>query len=383
MERLLKKPILQDLNNKIVLLSGPRQTGKTTLAKQLFPEFDYLNYDSGEDRVLLHKKMWDRKKPLVIFDELHKKKDWKRWLKGIYDTEKIPPRLLVTGSAKLDIHRRVGDSLAGRHFQFRMHPLDLKEAKKILSFSAEEIFSRLWHCSGFPEPFLSGKETFYRRWRRTHLNIILQQDLKDLHTLSDIKSIETLVLLLRDRVGSTVSYANLARDLERDATTIKRWIQLLENLYIVFRVTPYHKNIARSLLKESKYYFYDFAFVNNEAARLENLVACALLKELHFLEDTEGFDTALHFVRTKEGKEIDFLINIDNKPHSLIEVKSSDHEPAHGFKHFQSYLKDIHLIQLVHHLKRETTHPSGVEVRALIAWLAQLDLNPKEKSWQS
>jgi predicted AAA+ superfamily ATPase len=183
-------------------------------------------------------------------------------------------------------------------------------------------------------------------------------------------------------VGSTVSYANLARDLERDPNTIKRWLRLLEDLYLIFRVTPYHKNITRSLLKEPKFYFYDHAYIDtSEGAHLENIVASALLKELHFLEDTQGVTGTLHFVRTKDGKEVDFLMCIDQKPTYMIEVKSADDTPVTGFHYFSQFLPGIRKIQLVKNLAREKTYPDGVEIRGLIPWLANLpDLCLKEAS---
>lgn len=380
MERYLQPYIKQDLTNKIVLLTGPRQCGKTTLAKQLDHSFDYFNYDSAESRLALKKQNWDRQKPLLIFDELHKMNGWKRWLKGIYDTEGIPPEILVTGSARLDMRRKLGDSLAGRYFQFRLHPLDLKEAVKYYAHDhdKEKLFNQLWQCSGFPEPFLKDNVTYYKRWRRTHVDIILRQDLIDLYTGRDIQAIETLILLLKNRIGSTVSYANLARDLERDPNTIKRWLRLLENLYIIFRVTPYHKNIVRSLLKEPKYYFYDHTYAEeNDGARLENLVACALLKELQFIEDTKGVNASLHYLRTKDGKEIDFLICIERKATLMLEIKWSDETPASGFQHFSKWLPYVKKIQLVKELMREKTYPDGLEVRCLIPWLADLSLEHK------
>jgi len=368
--------ISQDLPNKIVLVTGPRQCGKTTLSKQLCSDYDYFNYDSARDRLALQEQSWDRTKTLVIFDELHKMKNWKRWLKGIYDTEGIPPQLLVTGSARLDVYRKVGDSLAGRYFQYRLHPLDLKEAHvHWQGGSDEEIFQRLWDCSGFPEPFLKGDPIHYRRWRRSHLDIILRQDLLDLHAARDIVAIETLVRLLKSRIGSTVSYANLARDLERDATTIKRWLTLLENLYIIFRVTPYSKNIARSLLKEPKFYFYDHTYADDDhGARLENIVACALLKELHYLEDTTGIHTSLHYLRTKDGKEIDFLVCLEEHPTHTIEVKWSDDNPSKAFEYFKHLLPKSKCIQLVYKLAREKSYPTGLRITSLISWLKTVDL---------
>lgn len=375
MERYFNRHIKEALTEKVVLLTGPRQGGKTTLARQLYPDFDCFNYDAAEDRLSLQEKSWDRHKSLVIFDELHKMKEWKRWIKGVYDKEGINPHLLVTGSAKLDAYRRVGDSLAGRYFQYRLYPLDIKEVSQYdHSYDANEIFKRLWHCGGFPEPFFKGNESYYKRWRHSHLEIILRQDLIDTQTVRDIHSIELLVQLLKQRVGAGVSYANLARDLERDINTVKRWLQVLENLYIIFRVTPYHKNIARSLLKEPKYYFFDIAQVENEGARLENLVAISLLKELHFIEDTTGMATNLHYLRTKEGKELDFIICIESKPTHVLEVKASDSDVAPAFRHFLPMLHSVKAVQLVRDCPREKTFPNGLEVRKLIPWLSTLKL---------
>ncbi len=376
MKRYVESYILKDLPGKIVLLTGPRQAGKTTLSKQLFSSFDYFNYDTASDRMRLSKKSWDREKQLVIFDELHKMKLWKRWLKGVYDTEKNPPHILVTGSARLNTYRKAGDSLAGRYFQYRLHPLDLKEVHYFLAEDPNSSFETLMRCGGFPEPFFYNDEIYYQRWARSHIDIILRQDLIDMFAVRDIRAIETLVHLLKQRVGTCVSYANLARDLERDANTVKRWLELLEELYIIFRVTPYSKNIARSLLKEPKFYFYDVAQAKSDAgAQLENLVACALLKELNFIEDTMGVQTRLHYLRTKDGKELDFLIAINDIPQYIIEVKWSDETPSTAFKHFQSFLPHVKNIQLVKNLPREATYPNGVEVRSLVNWLVTLDLS--------
>lgn len=375
MKRFIKPHILKDLPDKIVLITGPRQCGKTTLSKQLTDSYDYFNYDAAEDRLALEKKTWDRQKKLIIFDELHKMQQWKRWLKGVFDTEAIPPQYLVTGSAMLDSYRKVGDSLAGRYFQYRLHPLDLKEIAAYHSKITTEIFNQFWQCSGFPEPFLKGEASYYQRWQRSHLDIILRQDLLDMYAIRDIQAIENLVLLLKERTASTISYSNLARDLQRDATTVKRWLELLENLYIIFRVTPYHNNIPRSLLKEPKYYFYDHGYTNDTPGqRLENIVASALLKELHFIEDTTGKKTALHFLRTKDGVEIDFLVIIDGKPTHLIEVKSSDNTPSKAFHHFRPLFPKAKAIQLVHQLPREKTYPDGLEIRDLALWLGKLEL---------
>jgi predicted AAA+ superfamily ATPase len=374
MDRSIASSLCTDLESKVVLLSGPRQVGKTTLAKMLFPNgFTYLNYDLPEHRLILQEKSWNRRVKLVVFGELHKKSEWKTWIKGIFDTEGVHPHLLVTGSARLNTYRRVGDSLAGRFFHHRLHPLDIKELAP--HSNPEAALEALLTCSGFPEPFLKGSETFYKRWRRTHVDVILRHDLLLDESVSDIRALETLIELLRQRVGGTVSYANLARDIEKDPKTVKRWLDILENHYVIFRTTPYHRNVARSLLKEPKFYFYDTAFVNGDrGAKLENLVAVALRKELDGMEDTTGVQTALHYTRTKDGREIDFAVCIDTKVTHLIEVKTSDGVLSPHFGHFAQFFPQAQNIQLVESPSREKTFPGGAMVIKLAPWLQSIHL---------
>ena len=354
------------------MLTGPRQTGKTTLSKMLVSSFDYFNFDHPRHRLDLQKRSWDRSKELIIFDELHKMKKWKSWLKGVYDTEKRPPSIIVTGSAKLDTYKKVGDSMAGRFFQYRLHPLDLKEIHTILRpETLDTALTALMEIGGFPEPYLKGSKRFYNRWKRSHLDIILRQDLIDLENVRQISSIETLIQLLRKRVGSPISYKSLAEDLQCSDKTVSRWLTVLENMYVIFRITPYHKNIARSLVKAPKIYFYDTGqVIGNDGIKLENVTACALLKEIHYIEDCYGEEAALHYIRTKDGKEIDFLIVKTDTPYMLLEVKLSDDSPSIHFASFGKHFSDIKKVQLVKNLEREKTFPNGVEVRAASGWLS-------------
>ena len=354
MERYLEKHIKRDLKEKIVILSGPRQVGKTTLSKQLMPSNMYLNYDSAADRKIIKKEEWERDVELVIFDELHKKKNWKAWVKGIYDTEGIPPAMLVTGSARIETYRKGGDSLAGRYFSYRLHPLTVKEICSFLNETPKSALDKLIKFGGFPEPYLKNSETFAKRWRRTHVDTIIREDLLDLEKVRDVKSMEILIDLLRARVGSSTSYSSLAEDLQVSVHTVKHWLQILENLYVIFPVRPYHKNIARSILKEPKYYLYDLAAIDGDfGAKLENVVALTLLRELHLLEDTTGSRVSLHYLRDKERNEVDFLTLIDNKPSLMIEVKVSDDSFSKSLYRFHSFLKHTKPIQLVYNLKRK------------------------------
>ena len=373
MKRYLEKAIVKDLKEKIVFLSGPRQVGKTTLSRQLIPDHVYLNFDASRDRRIIMSEEWDRETKLVVFDELHKMKKWKSWIKGIYDTEGISPALLVTGSARLDIYRKGGDSLAGRFFSYRLHPFTVKEICESTQEDASSALQKILRLGGFPEPYLKNSEKFAKRWRRTHIDTILREDLLDLENVRDIKALEILIDLLKVRVGSTTSFSSLANDLQVSINTVKHWLQILENMYVIFPVRPYHKNIARSILKETKYYFYDTGNVEGEfAAKLENTVACAIMRQLHFLEDTRGSRVSLHYLRDKEKHEVDFLIIIDNKPVQLVEVKVSDDVFAPSLFRFQRYLSGVKAIQIVYNLEKKKSK-AGARMLPAHEYLRDLD----------
>ena len=365
MERYLEGYIKKDLKKKIILISGPRQVGKTTISKQLVPAYEYLNYDSGSHRKIIHTEEWTRDVEMVIFDELHKKKNWKSWIKGIYDTEGIKPSLLITGSARLDTYKKGGDSLAGRFFSFRLHPLTVKEICQFLHEESKDALDKLIQFGGFPEPYLNNNDRFANRWRRTHTDTIIREDLLDLERVRDIKSIEILIDLLRARVGSTTSFASLANDLQVSGHTVKHWLQILENLYIIFPVRPFSKNIARSLLKEAKYYFYDTGSVDGSLGeKIENTVACALLRELHFIEDTRGSRTSLHFLRDKEKREVDFVAVIDDEPVMMVEVKTRNNNFSPALFRFGNFLKSTKKLQVVYDLKRKKAKNGAIMLPA-------------------
>lgn len=370
MERYLNTALSEELGNKILLLTGPRQCGKTTLSKMLHADYQYINYDLAEHRLLLREKSWDRQRSVIIFDELHKMTGWKAWLKGIYDVEGLPPALLVTGSARLAAFRKTGDSLAGRHFQFRLHPLDLKEALAFTDLGRDEIFDRLMTVGGFPEPFLNGAQRYYNRWKRSHVDLILKEELLTLSAVRDIQSIETLIELLRSRVGSPVSANSLARDLQKSPNTIQHWLKLLEDLYVIFKVAPYHKNIARALLKEPKYYFYDNGMVQgDEGTRLENLVACALFKEIHRAQDVDGENVDLYFIKNKDGQEIDFLVTREKQPYQLVEVKWKDASLSQNFKRFLAK-QSLKRVQVVGTIEEAKSFPGGERIEPAKDFLA-------------
>ncbi|MBI4578056.1 MAG: ATP-binding protein [Planctomycetes bacterium] len=347
-QRYNQSHIVRDLDRKMVLLSGPRQAGKTTLAKSLrsvWENLQYLNFDSTADRRIFLKESWSRSCDLVVFDEIHKHRYWKNKIKGVYDTEGPRPRLLVTGSARLALYQKKGDSLVGRYLHHRLYPLSLREVNPAPRESRGTVESML-ALGSFPEPFLSQSQTEARRWRRQYLNLVVTQDILQLEDVRNISSLELLVELLRERVGSPISFSSLARDLEVAPNTVRRYVEILERLYVVFRVMPYHRNVARAILKEPKIYFFDVGLVaGDRGPRFENLIALHLLKHLHFLEDTQGAEARLHYLRDKQEREVDFLWTEDVEASRgradktmLLEVKTADEPPSRSLRYFAERL---------------------------------------------
>lgn len=347
--------VLEDLSSKMVFVGGPRQVGKTTLAQTIlserFPAGRYMNWDFDEDRRDILQKKWSSENPLLVFDELHKFPRWKTWIKGIYDVSRELHSILVTGSARLDLYRRGGDSLMGRYHYWRLHPFTLDEIPK--GIPRKEAFQRLMTVGGFPEPFLDGKERTARRWRRDRFDRVLREDVRDLESVRNIQLLDLFLDMLRQRVGSLLTLSNLAADLQISPKTAKLWLDVLERMYLVFVVRSYTKSMPRAVLKPPKVYFFDNGDVlGGEGERFENLVAASLLKRMHFLEDREGYRCELRYIRDKEGREVDFAVVRDGKLDELIEVKFSDERVSKSLLYYANRLKPQKATQIVATLKR-------------------------------
>lgn len=373
MERYQKKFILRDLYKKMVFLAGPRQAGKTTLAKEIAREFEsslYLNYDHAEDRQMILKEAWLPKTELIIFDEIHKMTEWKNYLKVVYDTKPAHQKILVIGSSRLEIFNQVGDSLAGRYFLNRLMPLSPAECHKLhLSYPLDRFIER----GGFPEPFLAEDIIDANRWRLQYVDSLLREDVLNFEEIHNLKAIRLVFELLREKIGSPISYTSIAEDVSISPNTVKKYIQILEALYIIFRITPFSHNIARSLLKEPKIYFFDTGLIRgDEGIKFENLVATCLMKHIFAKIDYLAENYTLHYLQTKERKEVDFALVKDQKVEKIIEVKLTNHTISSSLQYFHEKYQ-IPAIQIVKELKKEKVD-EGIEIRDGLHFLESLDL---------
>ena len=375
MDRQLYMDLWQELasHKAMVFLVGPRQAGKTTLARMIargFPNQVYFNWDLVTNKRLLIEKptffeQLDRKDkttPLVIFDEIHKYRKWKNYLKGVYDQFSDGYKFLVLGSGRLDMFQKGGDSLAGRYFQFNLWPFTvaelagtrrpfaefIKDPQHVLKEEREtqSLWSRLADLSGFPEPYLSGTETVYRRWSRNYHRQLIRQDIRNTTDIKNIDETEVLFSLLPSKVGSPLSVESLARDLQVSYKAVRSWLAVFESFFMTFRITPWTRKIARAITKERKLYLYDYAAIPDPPARFENMVAIELLRAVSNWNDLGWGDFSLHYVRNKEKEEVDFLVAQNAKPLFLVECKFSDEAVSKGLLKFQTMLS-IPAVQLV------------------------------------
>jgi hypothetical protein len=326
MHRYLAEFIQNDLQKKMVILGGPRQVGKTTLSLQLLGASNeqhpaYLNWDDVQTRHQLLEGKLPANQPLIVLDEVHKYKNWRNLIKGFYDTRKSSTAFLITGSARLDYYRKGGDSLMGRYFFYRLHPLSLYE---INAEPTAQDLEDLLQFGGFPEMFLDKNSVDWKRWQKERITRVIRDDLVSLEQIKDVTQLEMLAGLLTQKVGSTLSVQSIATDLSVSHEAIKRWIAILENVYYCFRISPFGSAKIKALKKDQKLYLWDWSSVAQPAARLENLLACNLLKYCHFHEDTVGDQMELRYLRDKDGREVDFVVIKNGQPLFAVECKSQN-----------------------------------------------------------
>lgn len=381
-------------NRQMILLSGPRQVGKTTLAKEMSDL--YLNWDRRSDRTLVLKgedavaKMagLDIRRasyPLVVFDEIHHYPKWRQFLKGYFDTYGENSRTLVTGSARLELRKRgKGDSLMGRYFPFRMHPLTVGELlrpelpKKEMSMPCE-LSEETWHIlsefGGFPEMFCSRSAAFAVRWRRLRREQLVRMDIANETNIRDLDQLDALAEILSQRSGQQIVYSSLAVDVQTNEVTVRQWLTTLTSFFYGFMVRPWFRNISNSIRKTPKWYMRDWSGIKDPGARNETIVACHLLKAVETWTDMGFGDYGLFYLRDKNKNEVDFLVTKDGEPWLLVEVKTADTSVTSALKGMQRQLGVDLALQVVADLPFEAVDcfvPGKAAVVPMRTFLSQL-----------
>ena len=373
MRRKIYNKIILDLQKKMVFIVGPRQVGKTWLAKKVMEEYKnpiYLNYDNSDHREIIKRQSWLSDVDLIVFDEIHKMPKWKNYLKGVYDTKLDDVHMLVTGSARMDAFKKVGDSLAGRFFVHHLFPFTVSELK---GSNLENTTSLLMERGGFPEPLLATSIEDVNRWRSLYTDSLLGQDVLEFQDIDKVNAIRQVYQSLKNKVGSPISYSNIAQDIGISPVTVKKYIEILEAIYIIFIIKPYTHKISRSILKEPKIYFFDYALIADIGARFENFIALALYKRIKLMNDLNGTSDYLGFLKTKEKKEVDFaLADSQNNLIEISEAKVSDDTVSKTLEYFLEKYKVIGT-QVVYNLKIERNSKNGAQIRRAEKYLENLE----------
>ena len=366
--RYLLSQVQSDLRRKMVFVAGPRQVGKTTLARSLpGAAAGYLNWDIAVQRERILRRELPAGK-LWIFDEIHKYRSWRGFLKGVFDGRPRGQRILVTGSARLDYYRYRGDSLQGRYHMLRLHPFSAAE----LGLKKTGELTQLLTLGGFPEPFLAGSQAHARRWSREYRQRLVREEVASLERIVDLGNLELLILRLPELVGSPLSINALREDLQVSHKAVANWLDVLERLYALFRLSPFGAPQIRAVKKERKHYHFDWSVVVDDGPRFENLVASHLLKWVHHQQDVLGRDLDLRYFRDTDGREVDFVVVERKRPVLLVECKWTDAPPDRSLRYLSARFPEAQAWQLSAIGTKDYQTPEGIRVAPALSLLGDL-----------
>lgn len=372
--RYLEKSILDHVKRKIVFVGGPLQSGKTTLAKSLCRqrgydvESSYLSWDSAEDREKVITERFPAGSSILILDEIHKYSGWSQVLKGLQQKRGDELHILVTGSARLDHYLHDGDALQGMYYFHRLMPFTWAE----LGAPSISTVKDLLIYGGFPEQFLSQSEKQTKRLSSEYRLRVIEEDLSKLENVNDLGIIEKMVIRLPDLVGAPLSLNGLREDLQVSHQSVSRWLTMLENLYLIFRIYPFGAPKLRSVKKEAKHYHLDWTIVPEEGYRFENLIACHLLKWCFFLQDTEGRNIELRYFRDVDKREVDFVITEDDRPVHFIESTLSGKDCSISLRYLKKHFPLIPATQIILEQDVDVVTKEGIRICSAHLFLKDL-----------
>ena len=372
-KRYIENGVLEDLKDKMVFISGPRQAGKTTLARHISRQLaknTYMNWDVAEHRENIIRENFPSGKGLLNLDEIHKFKNWRQVVKGLYDSRKHELQIIVTGSGKLDYYRHGGDSLQGRYHFYRLYPLTLCETET----PNQNCLEKLLRVGGFPEPYCLNSERQSRRWSREYRTRIINDDLRNLENVKDVSLLEHLAIRLPDLVGSPLSVNSLRLNLQVAHETVQRWLNILENVYMIFRIYPFGAPKIRAVKKEAKHYHFDWTLIRDDGIRFENFMACCLLKYCHYQQDYEGKNIELRFFRDVDRREVDFVLMEDEKPTHFIECKLQSKSTTLALNYLKQRFPQAQALQIALHAQDDTTDRKGIRMMPAVSFLNEMGI---------
>jgi len=373
-DRYIKKPVISDLESKMVFIGGPRQVGKTTTALSLLAEPNtkssaYFNWDDVSDKSKILRGELPPNEKIVILDEIHKFARWRNLVKGFFDKNKEKISFVITGSARLDFYSKGGDSLQGRYHYYRLHPFSLRELDPD---PKKDVLDLLLTFGGFPEPLFKSEEKFWRRWQKERLQRVIYDDIRDLETVKEISLLELLASELPNRVGSPLSVKNLKELLQVAHATVERWLNIFERMYYCFRIPPYGAPKIRAVKKEQKLYLWDWSLIENPGPRFENFIGSQLLKYCQFIEDTQGYRMELRFLRDTDKREIDFVVVKNGEPEFAVECKTGEKDISPSVHYFKNRVGIPRFYQV--HRGQKDYEKNGVRVLPAITLCKELGL---------
>lgn len=358
----------------VVTICGPRQSGKTTLARYLFPDYDYVSMEDPQTRAQFEND------PIAfltmhgapcIFDEVQNTPELLSYLQGIIDEKNERGMYILTGSRQMELQQTITQSLAGRTAMVDLLPLSYAE---LMSAGIRLTRDEALYYGGLPRVHAEAiaPEIAYSNYLRTYV----ERDARQIINIKNLSAFEKFVRLLAARVGQVVNYASLASDVGVSAPTVKEWISMLEASYIVFTLHPYYRNYGKRLTKSPKVYFTETGLVTSllditttaQVARdpligniYENFVVSEFLKA----RLNAGLRPNMYFYRDAHGFEIDLLLDIHRSP-LPIEIKSAMTFNVALLKNLQSFKQtseDISLTPVLVYSGDELGVSHGIDVR--------------------
>ena len=351
----------------IIALTGARQSGKSTLLKELYPDYRYLNFEDPYLRQYFANDPRGFLKEFhqfCIFDEAQRVPELFSYLQGIVDSSKIMGQFILSGSQNFLLLQSINQSLAGRVAIFKLFPFDFSELKSANLLPKNYIEAML---KGF-YPAIYDRDIpsniFYSNYMQTYV----ERDIMDLVNIRDLKTFRSFVQICATRAGQVINYTKLANDTNITVPTVKSWLSLLESSYIIFMLHPLHNSFEKRVIKSPKLYFYDTGLLCNllklknekqvgniafKGSLFENMVIAEMVKHNYHNNLMQDF----WYWRNSDGVEVDLIIQ-DDYLYNVFEVKSTSTiktELFKGIDYFDRIAKE--------HIKSKTLIYAGLEIQ--------------------